>query len=116
MLKFAVVAPPETTTDTGTVTADELLESTTIVPLEGAGLEIVTVPTLADPPKTVAGLTLRAEMTGGFTVKVAVNEPLPNVAVTTACEAAATDKVLTVKVAVFVPAATVTVARTVAND
>ena len=81
-----------------------------------AGLEIVTVPTLPVPPKTEVGLTLNPEITGGLTERVAVNEVLPKVAVITAEEADPTEVVLTVKVAEFALAATVTVAGTAAND
>lgn len=113
-LKVALVAPAETVTLGGTVAAGLLLESATCAPPAGAGPLSVTVPVAGTPPVTLAGLTLSAEAAGGSTVSVTLCEPPPLEAVMLALVDAATALVATLNVALVAPAATVTLAGTVA--
>ena len=114
-VKFAVVHPAGTVTDPGTVRAVLLLESVTAAPLVPATLESVTVQ-VALPP----GPRLLAEQESAVTVGVvntrlteAVFEPLFQVAVTVAVRPPKIVPAVAVKVALVVPAATVTDAGTV---
>jgi hypothetical protein len=64
-VKVAVVFPEVTVTLAGTVAAAVLLlERVTIVPVDGAGPEIVTVPVEGDNPLTVVGFKVRELATG----------------------------------------------------
>jgi len=111
-VNVAVVAPAATTTDPGTVTAALFELRVTVVPPVGAGPLMVTVPVELVPPATLAGLKLSALITGVVTVRVAVAEvPLKAPVIV---EVPFTANVVTVKVAVVAPAATVTEAGTVA--
>ena len=111
----ALVAPAATVTLAGTVAAVLLLESVTASPPAGAALVSVTVPCEAVPPVTLVGFTDTAESeAGGDTVNTALRVAPPNVPLTVADVEALTGVVLTVNVAVVAPAATVTLAGTVA--
>ena len=115
-VNVAVVAPAATVTLTGTVAAAVLLlDSATTAPPAGAAALNVTVPVDAVPPVRLVGFTLTdTRVTGtGFTVSVAVCVPLYVPVIVTGV-AAATVNVVTGNVAVVAPAATVTLAGTVA--
>ena len=110
----ALLAPGATVTDAGTVAALRLLlASVTIAPPTGAAVPSVTVPVLPTPPFTAAGLTV-TPTSGGFSVSVTILDAPTEVAVMLACVTAVTAFVMTAKLAVVVPAATVTAAGTVA--
>ena len=123
--KVALDAPAATVTLAGTAATDEfaLLRLTNAPPL-GAALVKVTVPfAVALPPTTELGLTLTAErlagggvVDAGVTVSVVVRLTPPSVAVMTTLVLAVTAEVVTEKVAVDAPAATVTLAGTAATD
>jgi hypothetical protein len=114
-VKVAVVAPVATVTEAGTVAELELLLRLTASPPVGAAEEIVTVPVEEAPPVTDVGLSESAVGTGAVMVRVAVCEELLAVAVIVALVFAETAIVVTVKVAVVAPAATVTEDGTVAE-
>src|SRR5207249_1259089 len=82
-------------------------------PPTGAAVPSVTVPVLPTPPFTAAGLTV-TPTSGGFSVSVTILDAPTEVAVMLACVTAVTAFVMTAKLAVVVPAATVTDAGTVA--
>ena len=114
-----MVAPAATVTLAGTVAADVLLlDSVTLrcaaVPAAGAFSVSVAVE-LAVPPTTLVGLGTSDTTSNGFTVNVAVADPF-KVAVITELAAVLTTSEVTVNVAVVAPAATVTLAGTVAAD
>jgi len=111
-VKVAVVAPAATVTVAGTVTAALLELRVTTVPPVGAAPVIVTVPVELVPPATLAGLKLSALITGVVTVRTADAEVLLNAA--EIVEVPLTANVVIGKVAVVLPAATVTEAGTVA--
>src|SRR5882672_12812841 len=113
-LKVALVAPAATVTLAGTVAAGLLLESVTCAPPAGAGPFSVTVPVEEPPPVTLAGLTVSDETAGGSTVSVAVRVAPPEDAERVTGVDAATAPVVTLNVALVAPAATVTLAGTVA--
>ena len=112
--KVAVVAPAATVTVAGTVAAFALLlASVTTRPPAGAAALSVTVPVVAAPPTTDAGLTATVlSATAGFTVRVAVFATPPYVAVIVAAVAAVTENVEIAKVAFVCPAGTTTVPGT----
>jgi hypothetical protein len=117
--KVALVAPCATVTLAGAVAvAVSLLDSVAVNPPEGAAPVSVTVPCDAVPPETLAGLTAtddnEAGGGGGVTVSTALRLAPPNVPPMVAEVDEPTDTVLTVKVAFVAPAATVTLAGTVA--
>jgi hypothetical protein len=122
-VKFAVVAPASTVTVVGTVAALVLpLVSATSAPPLGAAPLKLTVPWAVMPPVTLMGLTATEDRLaggggggGGCTVSAAVRVTPLNVAETTAVFVVATDTVLMVKLALIAPAATVTLAGTVAT-
>jgi hypothetical protein len=119
-VKVALVAPAATATLTGTVAAAVLLlESDTTMPPAGDALESVTVPVEFAPPATLAGFMLTAcRLAGGgtgVTVSVVVLLTPLYVAVTVIGVLAATDEVVAANVALVAPAATVTLAGTVAT-
>jgi hypothetical protein len=119
MVNVALVAPAATVTLAGTVAAALLLESVTPNPPAGAADVNVTVPCADVPPVTLVGLTETADSEagggGGVTVSVAVfvAPPYPPVIVTGVD--ALTAVVVTLNVALVAPAATVTLAGTVAT-
>ena len=115
-VKVAVVAPAATVTLPGTVAAALLLDSDTIAPPDGAAAVKVTVPWDEAPPIRLAGLTVTDDSAAdcGLTVSIAFFEtPLYEPVIETLV-AEETELVETVKVAVAAPAATVTLAGTVA--
>jgi hypothetical protein len=119
-VKLALVWPAATVTLAGTVaTLGLLLESVTTTPPEGAAPESVTVPVDVLPPLTLVGLSVSEERLtalAGVTVNVACFELLLRVAVITALVVVVTDCVLTVKLALVLPAGTVTLDGTVATE
>ena len=118
-VNVALVAPAATVTLAGTVAADALLERETTAPPLGAAPLSVTVPVDDVPPLTVAGLTATEDSTAavaGFTVSRVVLVVPPYEAVMVTGVAAVTALVVIVNVALLVPAATVTLAGTVAAD
>jgi len=125
MVKPALVSPGSTVTLTGPVAmaAFALARVTTAPPL-GAALVKVTVPCDRSPPVTLVGLTDTAATVdrlgggngrGGCTVSVALRVVPPKVAERSTAFVAATDTVLMVKPALVAPAATVTLAGSVAT-
>lgn len=113
--KVAVVAPAGTVTVAGTVPRLALLEVRfTTKPPVGATLLSVTVPVALLPPTTEAGANVRSVNAGALIARFAVPDLPLAVAVIVAVTGAATPVVVTVKVPVVAPAATVTVAGTVA--
>jgi hypothetical protein len=122
-LKLALLRPAETVMLAGRVAMALLLvASVTTMPPEGAAPESVTVPWDVSPPLTVAGLSAREDKLtavpgeAGVIVNVACFELAPRVAVMTALVAPVTDLVLTVNLALVLPAATVTLGATVAAE
>src|SRR5580704_11999443 len=118
-VNVALVAPAATVTLAGTVAADALLERETIAPPLGAAPLSVTVPIDDVPPLTLAGLRVTedsATAVAGFTVSKVVWVVPPYEAEMVTGVAAVTALVVTVNVALVAPAATVTLAGTVAAD
>jgi hypothetical protein len=117
-VNVALVAPAATVTLAGTVaTAVLLLVSVTTVPPAGAAALKVTVPVEELPPVTLVGLSVSVQgvTAVGFTVKEAdFVVPLLEAVIVTAAHDV-TDWVATVNVALVAPAATVTLAGTVAT-
>ncbi len=109
----AAVAPAETVTVAGTVTAVLPEEIETVSPDGPAGPDNCTVPIELFPPTRDVGETFRLVTVGKEMVRVAVWEELPSVAVMVAVAGALTADVCKVKEAEVDPAATVTVERTV---
>ena len=104
-----------TVTVDGTVaTPVLLLDSVTTIPLDGAAALSFTVPCDLLPPPTLAGLSVNEESVGGNTVRAALCDALPTEALIVRLVELATDFALTVKLALMAPAATVTLAGTVA--
>jgi len=119
-LNVAVVAPAGTVTEVCTVTAALPDDNPTVRPPVGAALLTVTVPVEPFPPTTLAGLketpvTVMA-VTVRLPVTVLVVAPSGDVAEIVSVVLVVTEVVFTVNVAVFVPAATVTEAGTVADE
>src|SRR5712692_6293311 len=116
-VKVALVAPAAIVTLAGTLaTAALLLESDTTAGL-GVTAAKVTVPVEELPPTTLVGLTvtaLRTDAAGEFTVIGAKRIVPPSVAVSWTV-VGATLNVVTVKLALVAPAATVTLAGTLAE-
>ena len=84
-LKVAVVAPPVTVTDAGTVSRALLLPSVTLDPPVGAVCVNVTVHVLTALCPTLVGLHAKVDTsTGANRLMVAVSELVPSVAVTVA--------------------------------
>src|SRR3990172_9923934 len=109
----AVVSPAATVTLAGTVAAALPLDSATTAPLAGAGPFRVTVPVEDSPPVTLAGLTETAASAGGLIVRGVFCVPF-TLPVMVAEVTAPTALVFTENVAVVSPAATVTLAGSVA--
>ena len=114
-LNVAVVDPAATVTLAGTVAAALLDASVTTIPPTGAADVNVTVPVLAVPPVTDVGFNATVLSTGAVIPRDADWLTPPSVAVIVLDVFAATAVVFTVKVAVVAPAATVTLAGTVAD-
>jgi len=118
MVKRALVAPAGMVILLGTLARLELLRNCTTTPPAGAGPLRVTVPVAVLPPHTVVGLIVSdwsVTLGAGLTVRVAVRETPPAEAVIVTLVALETARVETVKVALVVPAGTVTVLGTVAT-
>src|SRR3989441_668152 len=121
-VNVALLLPARTVTFTGTVAARVLLlESPTVTPPAGAGAANVTVPSEEEPLATLAGLSVTAESVtggggaGGETVSSTVLVTPPKEAAIVMVVDVVTEVVVTVKLAVVDPAATVTLAGTVAT-
>ena len=118
MVKVADVAPAATVTLAGTVpiVVDEDARVTTAPPV-GAGEVKTTVPVTSTPPVTAVTTVVRVDKAaaGGVTVMVAVPLELFVVAVMFALVLALTVPAVIMKVAVRVPAATVTDTGTLAT-
>jgi hypothetical protein len=113
-VNVAVVAPAETVTLAGTVAEPLSLERLTTAPPTAAGLLNVTVPVEDVPPMTLVGLSDTDNNVGAVIVRDAVCVPL-NPALIVAVALLFTAVVFTVNVADVPPAATVTLAGTVAE-
>ena len=112
-LKLAEVAPAGTVTAAGTLRTGLLLDSTTLVPPEGAALVRVTVQALLAPEYRVVELHVaEVSVTSVDKVNETVWEALPRVAVSTAVPFALMVPAVAVKLAEVAPATTVTVAGT----
>src|SRR5436190_1464923 len=113
-VNLAVLAPAATVTLAGTpATAGLALVSVTVTGAAAVPVR-VTVPALVPPPPTVLGLSETPPTTAGVTVRVAAFDVAPRVAVMVVVAVAVTALVVTVNLAVFAPAATVTLVGTVA--
>jgi len=117
-VNVALLAPATTVTLAGTVAVDVLLlERETVAPPAGADPLSVTVPVEGDPPVTLVGFSVSEERVGracGSTVSEAVLvTPAYDAEIVTGVDAV-TALVLTVNVALLAPAATVTLADTLA--
>ena len=114
MVKVADREPAAIVTLAGTCAADVLLlPNVTTAPTDGAAPLRVTVPVELLPPTTGLGDLLTEDNDAAVIVSVALVLP-PRVAVMTEVAVEATPRVVTVKVADVLPAATVTLAGTVA--
>ena len=117
-VNVALVLPAATVTLVGTLAAPLLLDSITCAPPAGAGPLSVTVPVEdPTPPTTLLGLKVSEETVGrggGITVSEADRLTPPKDAEMVTVVDAVTVLVLTVKVALVLPAATVTLAGTLA--
>jgi hypothetical protein len=117
IVNVALVLPLVTVTFAGTPAADELELKETAMPAPGAAPLNVTVPWDVFPPVTLVGFTLRETRVGrGLTVNVAVTVTPPETAEITVDVWLVTELVLTVNVAVVLPAGTVTLDGTPAAD
>jgi hypothetical protein len=113
--KLAVIAPAATVTLAGTVaTVGWLLVRPTAKPPEGAGPLRVTLPITVAPPGTLVGLRVTSR-TLGVTCRLAFLIAPPVLAEMTTLEVCTTSLVITEKLAPLFPAATVTLAGTVAT-
>jgi len=118
MVKRALVVPAGMVMLLDTLARLELLRNCTTTPPAGAGPLRVTVPVAVLPPQTEVGLIVSdwsVTLGEGLTVRVAVREMPPADAVIVTLVALETARVETVKVALVVPAGTVTVLGTVAT-
>ena len=120
-VKLALVCPADTVTLDGTVATDVLLlDRLTLAPPEGAAPVKVTVPVELFPPLTLFGFNVNDESVtlplAGLMVSEACCELLPSVAVITAVVVELTDVVVTVKLALVDPLATVTLLGTLALE
>src|SRR6267143_1605007 len=116
-VNVALLAPAATVTVAGTVAVDvlPLIRETTAPPVVAGPLS-VTVPVEGDPPVTLVGFSVSEERVraGGSTVSEAVLvTPAYDAEIVTGVDVV-TALVLTVNVALLAPAATVTLAGTVA--
>jgi hypothetical protein len=108
--------PASTVTVAGTLADGLLLDKATVVPPGPAGPLRVAAPVEELPPVTVAGFKLREANVAGEMVSVADWEAPPRDPAMFAAVWVLTPDVLTVNVALFCPAATVTVLGTVAAE
>lgn len=116
-MKVVVLEPAVTVALGGTVaTAVEVLESVTLVPPLAAGPLSVIVAIAGLPPRTALGLNERAVTLGAFTVSQPERVRLLYEAVMLALPEEETGMLVTLKVAVVNPPATVTLSGTVARD
>ena len=114
-VNVAVLLPAAMVTVAGTIAALLLLDKATEMPPLGAAAVNVTVPPEDAPPGTLVGLRdTDVSVAGAVTVRAAVLLTLLYFAVMVAVAAVVPDVVVTVKVEVVPPAATVTVAGTFA--
>src|SRR5262249_7226949 len=118
--KVALSAPAAMVTLAGTLaTVALLLDSATLAPPLGAAVVNVTVPVAEVPPTTLVGLAVTADKLGpaaaGLTVSTAVRETPPKVPEIVSAVEAVGVLVVMGKVALVVPAATVTLAGTAAT-
>lgn len=114
MEKVPEVEPAAIVTFAGNVALGLLEPSVITKPPVGAGLVMATVPVDADPPVMVVGVNVSEESAGAAIARVAVAVVPRRVPEIVAFVDVATAMVVTVKVAVLVPAATVTVDGTLA--
>ena len=114
-VKVLLIEPAGTVTVAGTVTPARLLESETTIPPVGALLDNVTVPVELLLPTTLDGATETDANRPARTAKAPVTLDVGVLAVTTTPVSVETAFVVTVKIASCEPAATVTVAGTVAE-
>src|SRR6266705_3596221 len=118
IVKVALLLPAGTITLEDTLAAPLLLESITCAPPAGAGPLSVTVPVDdCAPPVTLVGFKVSEETVGrcgGITVSEADRLTPPKDAEMVTVVEVVTVLVLTVKVALVLPAATVTLADTLA--
>jgi hypothetical protein len=113
-VNVAVAVPAATVTLAGVVALALLLDSVTVIPAAGARPVKVTVPVEEKPPVTAVGFMVTLLRAAGLTVRVAVRVAL-YVPVIVAGVDELTALVVTEKVAVVAPAATVTLAGTTAT-
>jgi hypothetical protein len=114
MVKVAVEDPAGTVTDAGTLATVVVLLVSVTTTASVATPDNVTVPVLFVPPLTLVGFKVSVETTRtGFTVMDAALATPLRVPVIVKEDATVTVRVVTVKVAVVDPAATVTLAGTV---
>ena len=113
-VKVAVVEPAGTETVDGACADEPLTDRLTVTGAFADACPIVTVPVLDDPPHTDVGLSERLLTVNGVTARTAVLfTPLKVAVIVTFC-AVVTASVVTTKVAVVAPPATVTEDGTVA--
>lgn len=112
IVNVPVDCPAATTAVGKTDAAGLLLVTDTVAPFGPATPDNVTVPVTVVPPPTEDGLTETDANVAGFTVRPAVAAPFPLPAVMVTDVELLTPVVLTVKVAVVDPPATVTVLGT----
>jgi hypothetical protein len=115
MVKVAVRLPAATVTLAGTWAAELLSDRATITPPPGAGPVSVTVPIDDLPPTTVPGFRPTDVTVGRIIVNPACRVTPVYVADTVTAVELTTGVVVTVKVALVAPAATVTLAGIVAD-
>jgi hypothetical protein len=108
----AVFDPAANLTVAGTVAAALSDDRLTVYPFEGAVLAKVIVATDGAPPSTPVGLRVTEATAGALTISEPLVETLDAVAVMFAVKFTVVDVEVAVKVAEFVPAATVTEAGT----
>jgi hypothetical protein len=112
----ALVLPAATVTVLGTLAELLLLESDTVAPPEGAGPSRVTVPCDDEPPVTLVGFNVtEVGAKEGVMVREAWNSLDPRVAVINTDVVELGGEVVTVNVAVVLPAGTVTLLGTLAE-
>ena len=112
----ALVLPAATVTLLGTLAKLNSLESDTVAPPEGAGPSRVSVPCDDEPAVTLMGFNVTVvTANAGVMFTSACPASDPSVAVIVATVFEVTDDVVTVKVAVVLPAGTVTLPGTLAE-
>ena len=115
-VKVTEVIPAGIVTVAGTVTADKLLVIVIAKPVAGAGDVIDTVPVDDLPPLTEFGDKVNDLSDGDSMVSKAVRLPSPILPVIVARQFATTGTVLIAKVAVVLPAGTITELGQIADD